>query len=531
MKALLSEQASVHRPAGLMVLARLGNIVLGIATVPVLLHFLGSEGFAAWAVLLAIAFAFSALELGMPLTFVKHAAPLVQAGNWRGVDGVLGTAWLMLACVFLLAGLPLAWFAPRAARELHLPDAPAMSAAAMVLAVFAAAAARSLLQFGAYTFLAARRFRALAATVFLQSFLANLAAAIAAACTRRLDLALLAYWAAQLLATALGFVFSRALFVGGAGGAAPSWRIARELMPHGLKIQLSDWAQIVTFQFDKFIIAGMVGLVSVAPYEVANRSVTALRSIPSSGLDSFLPSAAIGQHSPEETWQRYVAVTRLAATAVSVFMVAPLAIAPVFLYAWTGQMGFLSRGVFVALSCGFAANVLALPAAALVQAAARADLQARAAMLTLLVNIPLSLLLLWQWGMVGAAAGTSVAMTAGAALLLADAHRAYGRPLRPTLALVASYWPALVVCALFGLVAYLPFERWFVAIPEAARDGWRTRLAAAAAAGVAYLSCIGAMLLVQWRFGLVPREQYQALREWLRARWSIRLPASRSRGS
>lgn len=526
MRGLLAEQPSVHTPAGLMVGARLANVVAGMATVPILLHFLGGEAFGAWAILLAIGFAFSALEMGMAPTFVKHAAPLVQANDWRGVGEVLWTALLMLSSLYLLAGVPLLALAPVAARKLQLPDAPALTATAMVLLVCSAAAARSLLQFGGHAFAAARRFRALAVLVFLQSFASNVAAAAVAASSRRLDSALMAYWSAQLLVTGGGFLWSRALAPTGAGGGRPSLRMARELMPHGLRIQLSDWAQIVTFQFDKFIIASLVGLVSVSPYEVANRSVMALRSIPSSGLDSFLPSAAIGQQAPEETWQRYLAVTRLAAASVSVFLVAPIAIAPVFLYAWTGQMGFLSRGVFVVLCVGVALNVLALPAVAMVQAAGRAELQARAALVTMIINIPLSLLLLLRYGMVGAAAGTSVAMAAGGMLMLADTHRAYRRPLRPTLAMIARYWPALLVCALFGLVAWLPFESWIAAIPESARDDWRSRLPAAALAGLAYLLCMSAMVLVQLRCGLITRAQYAQILEWLRRRLPISPPGA-----
>ena len=515
MKALLVEQSSVHEPAGLMVMARLGNVAVGMATIPALIHFLGPRDFAAWALLLAMSFAFVGLEIGMALTFVKHAAPLLQGRELHAAREVKSSALVVLAVVFSLAALPVITLAPWAARELELPDGATLGAGGKIVFVYFAVAVRSLMQFGSHGLTAARRFRAVATVVFLQSTAGNVASAVCAAWTRRLDLALLAFWSAQCFVAACGFAFSLRLFEGGGKGGGPTLATAKELMPHGLKIQLGEWAQIVTFQFDKFIIANWLGLLSVAAYEVANRCMLALRSIPVAGLDSFLPSAAIDQSAPEEVWQRYLSVTRLAASAVSVFMLAPLTIAPLFLYAWTGHVGYDARGAFAGLFLGFAANVLALPAAAMVQAAGRADLQARAAMLTLVVNVPLSLTLLWQFGMGGAAIGTSLAMMGGALVLVASMHRAYGRPPAATLSMLAAYWPVLLACALIAIAAWVPFARWFGEVPEALRDSWRLRLPLAGVAIGGYLLIAALLLVLQFRCGLLTRAQYEQLRDWL----------------
>lgn len=518
MKRLLEEQSSIYAPAGLLVFARIANVVVGLATIPVFIHFLGGEGFAAWALMLATSAAYTALEIGMAPTYVKHAAPMIQQADWHGASVVLASAMLILASLFAVASVPILLMAPLAAAKLHLPETPLFSPAGLMIAVFAAVALRSLLQFGGFTLSAARRFRALAVSSFLQSLASNLAAAITAILTGRLDLTLIAFWSAQLLVVLASFLFAQLLFRPVGMLALPRLAVVRSLMPHGLKVQVCDWAQIVTFQFDKFIIASLIGLWGVAPYEVANRSVMALRSIPASGLESFLPSASIGQSSPDETWQRYLALNRLAVIAVVIFMLAPLAIAPSFLYSWTGQMGYLSRGAFIGLMAGFVANVLALPAAAMVQAAGRADIQARSALLTMAVNIPLSLLLLFQWGMTGAAIGTSVAMIAGSAMLVAGMHRAYGKRLAPTLATFAEFWPAVVVCAAFFALTYVPFENWLASIPEPARWAWRTRLGPTAVSALAYIACVATMIAIQVRRGLLTQEQSAGLSRWLRMR-------------
>jgi O-antigen/teichoic acid export membrane protein len=517
MSFLLSEQASVYRPAGVLVLARVANVGVGLVTIPVLIHFLGGDGFAAWAIMLAISAAFTALEIGMAPTFVKYAAPLMQQGRWHDSAALRSSAQGLLACVFMLGALVLVPLAPWAARRLQIPDTPSMDAGALVVLAYAAVALRSLLQFGVHTLAAARRFNALAVASFVQSMASNLAAAVAAIASRRLDIALIAFWGTQLLVVGATFAVSRRLSGGSRVLTMPSRASLRELLPHGLKVQACDWAQIVTFQFDKFLIAGLIGLSGVAPYEVANRSLMALRSVPGSGLDSFLPSASIGQAAPDKVWERYLRVTRLAAIAVIVFMLAPLAIAPMFLYAWTGQMGYLSRGVFAGLSAGFAVSVLALPAAAMAQAAGRADIQARSAVATMLVNVPLSFLLLSRWGATGAAVGTSIAMIVGAAVLLRGMHRAYGRPIAPTLAMLRRFWPALLVCAAAAALVYLPFDTWMESVAPRQRYAWRTRVGPGLLSVFGYAVVVATIAWWQFRRDAPTREQRERLAAWLSA--------------
>ena len=525
---LLTEQRTQLAPAGLLVSARIGNMVVGLGMIPVLIHFLGGDGFAAWALLLATSAAFSALEIGMALTFVRHAAPLIQQGNWPQVDVLLKHTVMILVIAFGLAAPVVFWFSGSVARQLQFPDGEWLSAGQLIVFVYAAVALRALLQFGALTFNAARRFRALAAVSFLQSLASNCAAAIAAIWTRRVDVTLVTYWATHMVVMTATCIASRRLFVGTAAPALPRFGLLKELVSHGLKIQVYECAQIINFQFDKFLIASFMGLWAVAPYEVGNRSVLALRSIPSSGLDSFLATASIGRESGVDIWPRYQSATRLAATAVMVFMIAPLAVAPVFLYAWTGEMGYVARWVFLGLLLGSVGNVLALPAAAMAQAAGRADIQARSAIVSMLINIPLSLILVLKWELAGAAAGTAVAMLSGSALLLFDVHRAYRQSLSATLRVLWQFWPLLLVCIVWGTLVYFPFEYWVSSLDPSTRYAREMRFYPALIAGAAYLGCLASMAAVQLRRGGLSQEQWDLLSHLIRFKWFVAYCASKT---
>jgi O-antigen/teichoic acid export membrane protein len=239
----------------------------------------------------------------------------------------------------------------------------------------------------------------------------------------------------------------------------------------------------------------------VAPYEVANRAIVALRSIPASGAETLLPIAAAHRARSAEAWDWYLSMTRGAAYAACVFLIAPAAIAAPFLYAWTGEMGYVGRWVFVALSVGSIASVLSLPAVALAQAEGQPYFQTRAALTSIIVNVPLSLLLVTRWDLVGAAIGTSIAMLCSAWQLLHAVHRHFDRPLRPTLAVLARFWPAVLVCLLWGAITYLAFERWFAGVDWATRFSREMRLGPGIAALVAYVACVASIAAVEFYRG------------------------------
>jgi O-antigen/teichoic acid export membrane protein len=317
----------------------------------------------------------------------------------------------------------------------------------------------------------------------------------------RLDLTLLAFWAAQICVVGGTFVHTRAMSMPAFGRGTLDLRCFRELCYYGLANQMTGWAQFVNFQFDKFIVAGMVGLWGVAPYEVANRAVLALRSIPASGAETFLPTAMTMRADREDAWNWYLASTRLAAYGVCVFMIAPLAVAPLFLYVWTGEMGYVARWVFAALSLGAMASVLSLPAATLAQAEGRPGLQGRAAVLSIVVNVPLSLLLVLNWGLLGASIGTAVAMTLGAGQLVRAVHQRFGRRWAPTGRLLASFWPLLLVGLFWGTLTYFFFNAWFATLDPVDRFSRVTRTYPGVFAAMIYGACLISFVAVELHRG------------------------------
>jgi len=281
----------------------------------------------------------------------------------------------------------------------------------------------------------------------------------------------------------------------------------RTLWTHGFKVQVNGWAQLANYQFDKFAIAAITGVPWVAPYEVANRSVIALGSIPSSAMDTFLPFAS---SAPEvtATWGRYQEMNRVAAYFVVAFMAAPLCVAPVILYAWTGATGYGARLIFVPLLLGAACTALAYPAATIAQAMGRAGIRARAAIASVAVNLPLSVAFVTWWGPEGGAVASAIAMTIGAAVVLWLVHGANGWSLATTLRGFGRSWPALALCAVLSVAISVGFTAWLFGLEEHVRFARESRVTALGAGILLYAACAAACLELQFRrTGLSPMER------------------------
>ena len=517
--------AGLLGPAAMMVGARLASMVMGIVTIPFLIHYLGSTGFASWALLLALGAGFTLLDLGTPHVVVRYLARPAAGGNWDQARSTLGGVWILLALSYGAGLVALLWAAGPLAAWLRLPDSVLFSPSQAVCLVFVAVMLRTFLETVTRTLYAARRFSAVASIALLQPFLANLAAIVMAWGSRRLDLTLLAYWSVQLGVLGVTFIASRSLCLPRFDAGAFRVPLMREMCAYGLKSQMDQWAQFITFQFDKFIIAGLVGLWAVAPYEVANRCVLALRSVPASGVETMLPGAVIECATPGDAWRWYQASTRLTVYAVCVFMLAPLAIAPVFLYAWTGELGYVGRWVFLALIAGAMAGMLALPAAILAKASGRADLPAASAVASILLNIPLSLALVLKWGLAGAAVGTGVALVLSAARLVRSVHAHFGWRVSAGLRVVGSLWPPVLLCMCFGALTYWAFDAWFASVEPGVRFARATRIGPGLVALFLYALCLGSMLLIELGRGAFTPVERGWLMRALPFKWVARLAA------
>ena len=511
-------------PAALFIGARLVNMAVGLLMIPVLVHSLGGNGFAGWAILLSCSAVFSELQLGMHTALVRAVA-VADRTDPEAIGRISSSAAGFLVAIHLVALPVVALSAHSLGEWLRLPTVGRWHPGVAVLGVFAAVAVRSVLLTGSYALFAAARFHRAAALSLGQALVSNTTATLVAWFTRDLAATLAGFWMAQLAVVGTGFGLARGIgWRPRLGSVQPG--LIRRLLAYGVRVQIAEWSQIINFQFDKFVIVRVLGLWPAALYEVSNRSVLALRSIPASGMETFLPVATQrtvgGQHRVAATRM----MARLAVYAGLIFFAAPLTVAPVFLYAWVGEMGYVSRRVFAFLVIGAAANLLALPLATVAQAAGQPGVQARAALASILLNVPLSLTLVQVWGLEGAAMGSSLAMILGMAVLLQQARLTLGRDVVSAVTgTLGRHWPLALVCLAFGTTVHVVFQRWVEGTSITVRYAVGSRATAGLIALGLYAACL--LMLVALKVRLLGMEDDERqLLERLSARTRIRLPGA-----
>ena len=447
------------RDGAWLIATRLLTLTVGIAGLPILMSSLGSLQFGAWAVLLGGTFAFGTLELGMSSAVMRWttlAAADRPGAMTLSVGDVMSNAMVCSLGIFAIAGLGIWAIADPLAAWLNLPTTPLLTPGDCVLLVFGCVGVIALLRLVIALMFTYRRFKTYAAVTVAQSLVSAGATWSVALNTGRLDLVLIVN-AAALIAVQLfaAIWFSRQhpwRFSRGSLSPKTMWAMLR----HGAALQFSDLSTFVMFQFDKLLIAAMVTPAEVAHYEVASRATQALGSLPSTSFKVVVPDLIdhFGRGGPPH--EQLVSLLRFTLLGTAVFLLLPIAVAPIGLFAWVGQVGYHAAGVFLLLALAITSNVLVMPFNIYLQAVGRVELELRRAMTAAAANIPLSVLLIGHLGKEGAALGTLIACLGANPFFAIGFQRNVQVPLNQMVRGTASItWPIACTVGLIGCAAWL----------------------------------------------------------------------------
>jgi O-antigen/teichoic acid export membrane protein len=445
-------------------MSRVFALGIGLLGVPILLSSLGPAGFAAWAVLMGASVVFYSLELGMPPTLVRYLAREGWAG--RAADEAVSSAAALLAVVYVAALGLVALGARPAAEWLRLPSTPLLSPARMIVFVCGMVALTSMLKLGLCGLDAVGRFRMVAMLGGVQSGLTNGAAWVVAVRTRRLDLVVITYWAVHLAVACASAVISRRLVPWRLRARGVSAARMLALLRHGFFLQCSSLVYLAHFQLDRSLISAFAGLPEVARYEIGVRPAQVLRSLPASSFRTFLP--AVARADPAEARNLYLDMTRTAGHAAVLFLVLPLTVAPYFLFAWAGEIGYHGRWVFFFLALALTADLVAAPVSNMLQALGRTSMESRFALSGLLVHAAAAAVLVGRFGKSGSAAACAIGLLCAHGAFIFAFHRLMGwRVAETASALWLEFRAALMICAANAVVAavvrpWVIVSRWYM---------------------------------------------------------------------
>ena len=271
------------------------------------------------------------------------------------------------------------------------------------------------------------------------------------------------------------------------------WSRSRELLSFGGWVLVSNVVSPMLAYFDRFALAAIAGVAAVGFYTAPYEGVTRLTLVAISLAASLLPALTSLQTRGER--ERSTELISSSGRTLTVVMAPPLALifafAPTLLHVWLGPAYAAQAGVALRiLSIGVFLNALAQLPFVTLYAFNRPDLAAKFHLAELVIHIPLTILLVRQFGIAGAAAAWTLRVGLDLCLLMAGTARCAG----VSVSAVAGGRIGRVGAAVLGLVAALLFA--------AAILGTRPRLAT-----VLTLASMTGFLLLSWSWILLGTER------------------------
>ena len=232
------------------------------------------------------------------------------------------------------------------------------------------------------------------------------------------------------------------------------WSRSRELLSFGGWVLVSNVVSPMLAYFDRFALAAIAGVAAVGFYTAPYEGVTRLTLVAISLAASLLPALTSLQTRGEQL--RSTELVSSSGRTLMVVMAPPLALifafAPTLLHVWLGPTYADQASVALRiLAIGVFLNALAQLPFVTLYAFNRPDLPAKFHLGELVIHIPLTILLVREFGIAGAAAAWTLRVGLDLCLLMAGAARCAG----VSVAAMAGGRIGRVGAAVLGLVAAL----------------------------------------------------------------------------
>lgn len=429
-------------------------LAIAVVAIPVAARSLGPVRFGllglAWAVVEYLSF----VDLALGRTSVRFVADGLARGG-REIRQTVAVAVAVQGAAGFVASVALALAAGAAVHAVFTiptdvrPEAVAMfrAVAGNLAVVVVIGALRGVLE-------GARRFDVSNALKIPSAAAAILIPAVGAVSGLSLPSILWLVFAVRVAVLAAGAIVLRRVLPGFAWEWPREWKLLRRMFSYSAWLAVSGVINPLLVTFDRFALAALLGSAAVGYYTAPYEAATRMLAVATSAFAVLFP-AITTEFARGERW-RTVRVLESTLRQMLMVLAIPVlllfAFAPELLRAWLGAEFAVQGSVaFRILLIGVMANALAHVPFVFLYAIGRPDLPARNHVIELVLHVPLTLLLIRQFGLTGAAMAWSVRVMLDTALLTWFAVRlgAFSSE-----ALSPRCWAAaLALVLLFGTIA------------------------------------------------------------------------------
>ncbi len=186
----------------------------------------------------------------------------------------------------------------------------------------------------------------------------------------------------------------------------------KQLLGFGVNVQVSQAASLVNFQLDRILIPHYVGIAAVSFYDLGIKISRTVRDFPLLIRSALMPAVAelYAQKKFDKIYNVFLKVSRY-----SLLVGMPVAFfiffnAKLIMLAWVGS-GFDEAAIILQIIVwGYFINMMGGGITSIVQGIGKPKYQMRAALISFILNLVLSIVFVIKFGFYGAAVGTVIAM-------------------------------------------------------------------------------------------------------------------------
>lgn len=405
---------------------RATSLLVAFLLTPFVLSHLGQEYFGIWALATALLSYIQLLDFGAGASFVKYVAESDARGDCDEINRIISTGFFTVAALSLVFGSVAILAAPAIMGYFQidphlLPEA--ITVWRLTIVIFMVEYTFSLFE------AVIQGLQRMDVTNVIAMARAGLHAGMTIVVLERggglvqwaqVRLVVECITAVALLLVARRLLPSLHVRVADASGIT-----LRKLARYGSRIQVARFAELGITQIDKIALGAFVGLGAVAAYELGSRVVTALKYLAGITTGALVPAASeLEAHADRELFlELYHRSSKYLVLAAAPIMALAILAAPALTLAWLGEANPAAVRVVQALAVGAFIHLLTASGTMLARGIGRPELEASYTVLLFVLNLVLSLLLIWRFGFTGALVATPVALLVASFFFLIRFHR------------------------------------------------------------------------------------------------------------
>ncbi|MCL0097493.1 oligosaccharide flippase family protein [Dehalococcoidia bacterium] len=242
----------------------------------------------------------------------------------------------------------------------------------------------------------------------------------------------------------------------------------KKLFDFGYKLQISRFAQLISFQTDKFLITYFLGIGLVTFYQLGSSVTQKLRQIPLLLVSAFVPAASEieakgGKGSLNELYLRGSKYLILVSTPLFLFLISN---ASLIMLAWMGEGYEMAALAIQILGVGYFANLVSGAASSIAVGVAKTEFEMKYGILMAILNLFLSIILIIKIGFIGALIGTTISLTIASLFFMKMFCNHLGSPLNDFIKL---FYKPVIACIIPALTILLSNYGFWLASTSSGR--------------------------------------------------------------